>query len=150
MLTIQLKLATNVGQHKKKNNLDDIVKMLVLCDRSTLPRFVALGLSKLPPISIDYIDVSSLMRKQQLQEVEIANLKTLVQEILTVTAETSKRVELGLFANPRASSSTDPTFKTCAANVSGTLSFDSPGEPADVPAELVQGCSSGPSYSEVV
>ena len=81
-----IKAGNKRGQHKKKHDLDDIVKMLVQCDRSSLPRFVALELSKLPPISIDCIDVSSLMRKQQLQEVEISNLKSMMQEILSVTA----------------------------------------------------------------
>ena len=88
-----VKAGNKRGQNKKKHDLDDIVKMLVLCDRSNLPSFVALDLAKLPPVSIDCIDVSALMRKQQMQEVEVSNLKSLVQEILTVTAETSKRVE---------------------------------------------------------
>ena len=55
------------GQNKKKHNLEDIVKMLIQCDRAMLPKFVALDLARLPPISIDCIDVSALMRKQQLQ-----------------------------------------------------------------------------------
>ena len=64
-----IKAGNKRGQHKKKNNLDDIVKMLVQCDRSALPKFVTLDLSKLPPTSIDCIDVSSLVRKQQLQDI---------------------------------------------------------------------------------
>ena len=79
--------------HKKKHDMEDIVKMLIQCDRSSLPRFVALDLGKLPPISVDCIDVSALMRKQQLQDVEISNLKDMVQEIFIVTVETSRRVE---------------------------------------------------------
>ena len=65
------------GENKKKHNLEDIVKMLIQCDRAMLPKFVALDLARLSPISIYCIDVSALMRKQQLQDVEISNLKTL-------------------------------------------------------------------------
>ena len=137
-----IKTGTKRGQNKKKHNLDDIVKMLVQCDRSTLPKFVAFDLSKLPPISIDCIDVSSLMRKQQLQEVEITNLKGLVQEILTVTAETSKRVEVGLRCIP--------SGKGVSGNASASdpPSPESPGEPVLDTSVPVQ--ASAPSYSEVV
>lgn len=135
-----IKTGNKRGQNKKKHNLDDIVKMLVQCDRSTLPKFVALDLSKLPPISIDCIDVSSLMRKQQLQEVEMANLKVLVQEILTVTAETSKRVEVGLLCNPSVKGA------SCTASPSPNSTV----EPALDDTVPVQAGASVPTYSEVV
>ena len=144
-----VKAGNKRGQHKKKHDLDDIVKMLVQCDRSILPRFVAFELSKLPPISIDCIDVSALMRKQQLQEVEICNLKSLMQEILTVTAETSKRVEIGLMSNNASSSMT----ASCSLSDSGAPSSPSAcssGESAPDAAEPVQECSPRPSYSDVL
>ena len=81
------------GQNKKKMNLDGIAKMLIECDRTQLPKFVALDLAKLPPITVDCIDVSALMRKQQLMDVELSNMKDMIQDILKVTADTSRRVE---------------------------------------------------------
>ena len=155
-----VKTGAKRGQNKKKHDLDDIVKMLVLCDRNSLPSFVALDLAKLPPVSIDCIDVSSLMRKQQLQEVEISNLKSLVQEILTVTAETSKRVEEGrlgcrrdaseaprcLANRPATSCPLSAPSGGSASGVAGTV----PVPPSDAGAlGPVQACL-GPSYSEVV
>lgn len=86
-------VVTRRGQNKKKMNLDDIVKMLIECKREELPKFVALNLGKLPPISVDCIDVSALMRKQQLMDVEMSSMKSMIQDILRVTADTSKRVE---------------------------------------------------------
>lgn len=142
-----IKTGNKRGQNKKKHSLDDIVKMLVQCDRSELPKFVALDLSKLPPISIDCIDVSSLMRKQQLQEVEIAHLKDLVQEILTVTAETSKRVEVGLLCNSNCSVKNT----SCTSSVLKTPAHPPfPRDPALDTAAPGQGGASGPTYSEVV
>ena len=141
-----IRAGTKRGQHKKKHELDDIVKMLVLCDRSTLPRFVALDIEKLPPISIDCIDVSSLMRKQQLQDVEIANLKALVQEVLTVTAETSKRVEVGLLSKH----GSPATPVTCTPNDTDASPSVSSERPALATTAPMQGGSSGPSYSDVV
>ena len=138
------------GQHKKKHDLDDVMKMLVQCDRSTLPRFVALDLGKLPPISIDCIDVSSLMRKQQLQDVEIANLKDLVQEVLIVTAETSKKLEVSLLPNHRR-----PSYGAALSTASGpddTSASSAPSASAPVPVtpEPAPESAPGPSYADVV
>ncbi|KAF0305889.1 hypothetical protein FJT64_020525 [Amphibalanus amphitrite] len=43
--------------NKTKMNLEDIAKMMIECDRSQLPKFVALNLKKLPPITADCIDI---------------------------------------------------------------------------------------------
>ena len=143
-----IKAGSKRGQHKKKHDLEDIVKMLVQCDRSCLPRFVALDLAKLPPISIDCIDVSALMRKQQLQDVEISSLKEMVQEILAVTAETSKRVEVELLSKQRGAS----VAATSPVSGSETLSASSvpSGKPELVTKEAAEEHVSGPSYSEAV
>lgn len=137
------------GQNKKKHDMDDIVKMLVQCDRSALPRFVALDLGKLPPISIDCIDVSSLMRKQQLQDVEIANLKSLVHEILTVTTETSKRVELGLLSDKGSSVMGAASRTTSGSEASSSSSGPSVGSPALSSEEPPPDRVPAPSYAEV-
>ena len=126
------------------------MKMLVQCDRSTLPRFVALDLAKLPPISIDCIDVSSLMRKQQLQDVEIANLKELVQEVLVVTAETSKKLEVSLLPSLRS-----PSYGAALSTASGpdkdsASSAPSASAPEPVTPEPAPESAPGPSYADVV
>lgn len=129
-----IRAGTKRGQNKKKHNLDDIVKMLVTCDRECLPKFVALDLSKLPPISIDCIDVSALMRKQQLQDVEIANMKDMLQGVLKVTAETARKVEVGL-----STARTAPTPSSCptTSTVSDSLDASSASKPKSY-AEVVE------------
>ena len=146
-----IKAGPKRGQNKKKHDLDDIVKMLVQCDRSALPRFVALDLAKLPPISVDCIDVSALMRKQQLQDIEIANLKELVQTIMTVTAETSKKIEVGLsspISSHNCGSASSGPQSACDVKVSPALAGTSTlatSESTHGPASM-----SRPSYSAVV
>ena len=143
-----IKAGSKRGQNKKKHDLDDIVKMLVQCDRSVLPRFVAYDLAKLPPISIDCIDVSALMRKQQLQDIEISNLKELMQELLTVTADNSKRIEVGLRSSqhsPAMEMQVDCHAKTTTDTKSQKLTLGKP-EVTSEPASVI----SGPKYSEVV
>ena len=81
------------GQEKKKMYLEGIAKMIIEYDRHQLPQFVALDLTKLPPITVDCIDVSALMRKQQLMDIEMSTMKDAIHDILKVTADTSKRVE---------------------------------------------------------
>ena len=94
-----LKTGNRRGQNKKKLNIQDIYKMTLECDRGGLPSFVALNLAKLPPISIDCIDVSALMRKQQIMEVEMTNMKTMFDDLLKVSVETSRRVEAAMATN---------------------------------------------------
>ena len=93
-----VKAGNRRGQNKKQLNIQDIFKMILECNRGDLPRFVALNLDKLPPISIDCIDVSALLRKQQLMEMDMSQLKSTVDEVLKVSAETSRRVETVLCA----------------------------------------------------
>ena len=51
-LCICLNLNLRQEANRTRTRTCDIVKMLVQCDRSNLTRFVALNLSKLPPVSI--------------------------------------------------------------------------------------------------
>ena len=95
-----LKMGIRRGQNKKKMYIDGMAKILLECDRANLPKFVALDLSKLPPITVDCIDVSSLMRKQQLMEVEMSSMKEMIHDILKVTSDMSKRVEAAAMRVP--------------------------------------------------
>ena len=88
-----IRVGNRRGQNKKKLNIDGIAKMIIECDRDRLPAFVALDLAKLPPITVDCIDVSAMMRKQQLMDIEMSTMKDMIQDILKVTADTSKKVE---------------------------------------------------------
>ena len=106
-----VKAVNRRGQNKKQLNLQDIYKMTLECDRDDLPRFVALDLAKLPPVSIDCIDVSSLLRKQQLMEMEMCHMKSMIDDVLKVSVETSQRVETALAGGSRVggvSSSREP------------------------------------------
>jgi len=101
-----VKAGNRRGQNKKQLNIQDIYKMTLECDRGELPKFVALNLAKLPPVSIDCIDVSALMRKQQVMEIEMAQVKSMIDDVLKVSVETSHRVETVLSANSASSRAT--------------------------------------------
>ena len=95
-----IKAGNRRGMNKTKMNLEDIAKMMIECDRSQLPKFVALNLKKLPPITADCIDVSDLMRKQQVMDIELSTMKDMIRDILKVTADTSKKVEEAVACRP--------------------------------------------------
>ena len=58
----QGKSGSKNAQDKKMRNLEDIFKILEEKGDANLPDFVALDLSKLPPITFDSLDVSVLLR----------------------------------------------------------------------------------------
>ena len=97
-----IRVGNRRGQNKKKMNLDGIAKMIIECDRESLPKFVALDLRKLPPITVDCIYVSALMRKQQLMDIDLSSMKDMIQDILKVTADTSRKVEEAVVRRPPA------------------------------------------------
>ena len=80
-----LRIGIGCGQNKTMC-IDGIAKMMLEWDRANLPMFVAMDLSKLPPISVDCIDVSSLMREHQLMVVELSSMKEIIQNVLKATA----------------------------------------------------------------
>ena len=95
-----IRVGNRRGQNKKRMNLDGIIKMIIECDRDQLPKFVALDLAKLPPITVDCIDVSALMRKQQLMDIELTTMKDMVQNILQVTTDTARKVQEAAAGRP--------------------------------------------------
>ena len=101
-----IRVGNRRGQNRKKMNLDGIIKMIIECDRDQLPKFVALDLAKLPPITVDSIDVSALMRKQQLMDIELTTMKDMMQDILKVTADTAKKVHEAAAGSPPAAEAT--------------------------------------------
>ena len=129
------------GQEKKKMNLEGIAKMLIECDRDQLPKFVALDLTKLPPITVDCIDVSALMRKQQLMDIEMSTMKEMIQDILKVTADTSKRVEEAITS--KSHSDIGPQDSSASP-----VSTSSPQTTKMTYADVVQDGSSSPCKSE--
>ena len=133
------------GQEKKKMNLEGIAKMIIECDRHQLPKFVALDLAKLPPITVDCIDVSALMRKQQLMDIEMSTMKDVINDILKVTADTSKRVEVAIASKPQ--SDIGPHSQASSAS---SVSTSSPQTTKLTYADVVQDGSACPRESEWV
>ena len=65
------------GPKKSVQNVDDIVRLLQ--EKGTnLPSFVALDLSRLPPITFDSIDVSTLLNNIRRTQLEVDQLKACV------------------------------------------------------------------------
>ena len=140
-----IKAGNRRGQNKKSLNIQDIIKMLIECDRDNLPKFVALNLAKLPPISIDCIDVSCLLRKQQLMEVEMCDMRKMIDDILKVTVDTSKKVETVMLRDPAPSvvapqAANDQPFSStdrhgCSLNRRGSHDDESDGGVGAIPRE---------------
>ena len=128
-----IKAGKRRGQNKTRMDLEDIAKMMVQCERSQLPTFVALDLNKLPPISVDGIDVSALMRKQQLMDMELCNMKDMMQDILKVTADTSRKVEEVAANRPALASG----FQSASSDLLVRKSY------ADVVQDLALGAADG-------
>ena len=120
-----VKAGNRRGQNKKQLNIQDIYKMTLECNRDELPRFVALSLAKLPPVSIDCIDVSSLLRKQQVMEIEVSQLKSMIDDVLKMSVETSQRVETVLASDGKVSR---PRPRE-ALSVASERAASAPGEP---------------------
>lgn len=63
------------GEGRKKRNLLDILKILRETDPKDIPRFAAINLSLLPPVTFDYIDVTSLLKNISTLRLEVDKLK---------------------------------------------------------------------------
>lgn len=66
------------GPDKSKHNIEDILKLMNEKGTHDLPKFVALNLSNLPPITFDSIDVTVLLNTIRKTQVEITMLKSAV------------------------------------------------------------------------
>jgi hypothetical protein len=81
------------GQTKKEHNIEDICKLMNEAGEAA-PRFVALDLSRLPPVTFDNIDVCVLLRDLQNSRVEMAMITEAMKEQQeinkTVTARLSR------------------------------------------------------------
>ncbi|XP_045502173.1 uncharacterized protein LOC123699293 [Colias croceus] len=64
------------GDNKNKRNLQDIVKILKETDPATLPVFVARNINRLPPVTFDHVDVTSLLKDIVLLKKEIIHIKS--------------------------------------------------------------------------
>ncbi|XP_077979457.1 uncharacterized protein LOC144434821 [Glandiceps talaboti] len=74
------------GQHKKSNNLNDILNMIHETDPGDMPCFVAQDLSKLPPVDITHVDISTMLKE----------IRCLRYELTTMKEETSKKINLDI------------------------------------------------------
>ena len=68
------RMVTRKGPKKKSQNMDDIIK-LVHDNGSKLPKFVALNLQALPPVSFNSLDVSCLLHTIKQTQTEVSLLK---------------------------------------------------------------------------
>ena len=63
--------STNSKDTKKQKNIQDIYLLLQEKGTAKIPQFVALDLSRLPPITFDSIDVTSLLVQLQTLKTEV-------------------------------------------------------------------------------
>lgn len=61
---------------KESRDMQDIVSLLKSSDPDVIPKFVARGLEKLPPVTFDHLDVTKLLKDLVLMKSEIADIKS--------------------------------------------------------------------------
>ena len=71
---------------KSEKNMQDILRLFEETPTEKMPTFVAVNLSKLPPITYDNIDVSALLNAIQQTQTEVALLKSAVKASSEITA----------------------------------------------------------------
>ena len=83
------RLKKRQGASKDKNNVEDILQALHKCNHSELPTFCANKLSKLPPIDMNNVDITVIMREFCSMRKEFAMMR---QEIASVKSAPAPRV----------------------------------------------------------
>ncbi|CAK1546364.1 unnamed protein product [Leptosia nina] len=66
---------TRKGDDKKKKNVRDIIKIIKETDPDVQPMFVARDLSRLPPVTLDNVDVSRLLKDLSILRTELLETK---------------------------------------------------------------------------
>ena len=140
------------GPKKSAVNLDDMMRLLQ--EKGTdVPLFVARNLSRLPPITFDSIDVSSLLHSVRRAQLEIDVLKASVgiQRDATVDlTEIVKAVDLRMAAVETASIICAPSTSVCAPSTSiraPSTSVRAPSTSVRAPSTSVRAPSTVPSTS---
>lgn len=122
------------GDGRKKRNLQDILKLLRETDPDTLPVFAAVKLSLLPPVTFDYIDVSTLLQSITTLKFEINKLKqdrsldklALLEEISVLKEDVcllkSQTILSGSVELPKENTASETISLVPAASVSLTAS----------------------------
>lgn len=74
-LPSDLRKSTRKGKGKDNRILSDIISLFKATDPDILPVFVAKDLEKLPPLTVDHLDVSKLLKDLALVQAEIRTIK---------------------------------------------------------------------------
>ena len=115
------------GQDKKAKNMEDIMKMAhLLGDKG--PCFVAADLSKLPPISIDNIDVCNLLTKIESMETDLKYTKDLCSKMAQKFEQHMNSCKKDIHEEVVGASSTNPNSSKCIT--AGTHTATNSGLPA--------------------
>lgn len=64
-----------IGEGKKKRCIIDMIKCMRETDGKLLPKFVVLDISKLPPVTFDHVDVTTLLKEITTLKNDMRNLK---------------------------------------------------------------------------
>ncbi|XP_047534371.1 uncharacterized protein LOC125069012 [Vanessa atalanta] len=138
--------STRKGDGKNKRLLQDIIKVLKENEPASLPTFVAKDLHRLPPVTFDYVDVTSLLKdilvlKQnihciQTDYVKASELFQLQLEIENIKTQSEKQIGAkscnGFFSNNEAkhvpSELATNTHAPCCVPSSTPLSFLAPAQ----------------------
>lgn len=59
---VKVRKVSRKGEKKNASNLADIIKLLKETEAEKVPNYVAKDLNRLPPVTFDHLDVSSLLK----------------------------------------------------------------------------------------
>nr|XP_034839594.1 uncharacterized protein LOC117995713 [Maniola hyperantus] len=131
------------GDDKKKKCIKDVIKLLKEVDPKSLPNFVARDLSRLPPVSFDYVDVTRLLKDMSIMKTELMELKTqFITELKEIRTSCQERNE----STPRVSVSPERTNSTSPSKTLQPVAVPSPTRTQANGAETVH----TPSYRDIV
>ena len=81
--------STSTGS-KNRADMEDILKALQVCDRESviLPKFYAVDLGNIPPVSVEHLDMSVLLSQFGMMQSEMRHLRLAVQSLQDTAPKT--------------------------------------------------------------
>ncbi|KAI5637073.1 hypothetical protein NE865_10254 [Phthorimaea operculella] len=102
----RVRLNTRNREGSGKKNIRDIIRVFQGEDPNDVPTYVARNLSKLPPVTFDHVDVTTLLKDILLLKADVTDMKRKLEVSEQVSAEL--RRELTLLRGQNAASATPP------------------------------------------
>ncbi|KAI5642280.1 hypothetical protein NE865_05642 [Phthorimaea operculella] len=118
----RVRLNTRNREACGKKNIRDIFRVFQGEDPDDVPTYVARNLSKLPPVTFDHVDVTTLLKDILLLKADVTDMKRKLEVSEQVSAEL--RRELTLLRGQNAASATPPAACNVTARSDDTVQHE--------------------------